>query len=168
MEQLHTLLKLPFIEFYQYAGNNEFLWVLLGLLIAFGILGQWVLYYKCSLPGVASIIPVWNVVIFLKIMGRPAWQSLFLMIPPPIIAYIVLTGDHSMAANVTMVAMMTIMAIFIATVYIELCNCFGKRGIVNYILVILFNGLYVMYLGMSSAEYEGPLYGPKAFKAASA
>lgn len=160
MEVLHDALKFPFQFFLETAQQNEFMYVLIALIAAFGILGQWVLYYKCDLPGVASIVPVWNVMVFLKIMGRPSWQIIFFIIPPPIVAYIVWTGDTSMAANVTLVAMLSVFLLFTVLLYIELCKCFGKTSIVDYILVLVFNGLYVMYLGMSGdTEYFGPLYG---------
>lgn len=160
MEVLHNALKLPFQLFLEYSQQNEFLYIIIALIAAFGILGQWVLYYKCDLPGSASIIPLWNVVVFLKIMGRPAWQVILFIVPPPIIIYIVYTGDTSMAANIALVSMLSVFVLFTITLYIELCKCFGKRSIVDYILVLVFNGLYVMYLGMSGeTEYLGPLYG---------
>ena len=160
METLHNALKLPFELFLEYSQQNEFLYILVALIATFGILGQWVLYYKCDLPGIASIVPLWNVVVFLKIMGRPAWQVVVFIIPPPIIIYVVYTGDTSMAANVALVSMLSVFIISTLTLYIELCKCFGKRSFIDYILVIIFNGLYVMYLGMSSdTEYLGPIYG---------
>lgn len=160
MEIIHSTLKLPFYLFLEYSQQNEFLYIVLALLAAFGILGQWVLYYKCDLPGVASVIPFWNVVVFLRIMGRPSWQVLLFIIPPPVVAYIVYTGDMSMAANIALVTMLAVFITFTVTLYIELCKCFGKRTIVDYLLVLIFNGFYVMYLGMSGdTEYKGPLYG---------
>ncbi len=160
MEILHDALKLPFKLFLEYSQQNEFLFIIVALIVTFGVLGQWVLYYKCDLPGIASIVPLWNVVVFLKIMGRPAWQVIIFIIPPPIIFYIVYTGDTSMAANVALISMLSVFIIFTFILYIELCKCFGKRSFVDYILVLIFNGLYVMYLGMSSdTEYFGPLYG---------
>lgn len=163
MEILHNALKAPFFFVLETATQNEFMYIVVALLAAFGILGQWVLYYKCDLPGVASIVPVWNVIVFLKIMGRPTWQAILFMIPPPIIAYIVYTGNMSMGANVALVSMLAVFLIFTVTLYIELCKCFGKNSFVSYILVLIFNGFYVMYLGMSGdTEYKGPLYGKNA------
>ncbi|MCB0479936.1 MAG: hypothetical protein KDC83_00830 [Flavobacteriales bacterium] len=165
MEMIHELFKLPIKTFLEIAEHNEFLWVILALAGAFAILGQWVLYYKCSLPGISCLVPVWNVVVFLKIMGRPSWQIIFLMIPPPIIAYIIYTGDMSMVANIALISMSVIFLVFTIIVYIELCQCFGKNSISSYISVLLFNGLYVMYLGMSGeTEYLGPVHGPKSIK----
>ncbi|MGB0403076.1 MAG: DUF5684 domain-containing protein [Salibacteraceae bacterium] len=165
IETLHDLLKFPIVEIGHILTdhNNQFALILLALLAAFGILGQWVLYYKSNLPGIAAIVPVWNVIVFLKIMGRPAWQAMFIMVPPPVIAYIVYIGDTSMVANVALISMLALFAIFMITLYIELCKCFNKRSLIDYLLVLVFNGFYVMYLGMSAnTEYSGPLYGEKA------
>lgn len=165
MDSLHALLRFPFEYIYDVLThpNNEFSLIIIALLIAFGILGQWVLYYKCDLPGIACLVPVWNIMVFLRIMGRPSWQSIFLMVPPPVIAYLVYTGDTSMMANIILVLMLVTFVGFALLVYVELCKCFGKNNIVSYILCITLNGLYVMYLGMSGeTEYQGPLYGPNA------
>lgn len=162
MEELHELLKFPVVEIIQLLTdrNNQFALIILALIAVFGILGQYVLYYKANLPGIAAIVPVWNVIVFLKIMGRPSWQAVFIMAPPPIIAYIVYTGDTSMVANICLISMLVLFTLFMITLYIELCKCFNKTSILDYVLVLIFNGFYVMYLGMSGdTEYSGPLYG---------
>jgi len=69
-----------FDRFYDTYGYGIF--IMIGLVGAAGILGQWSLYVKCGQPGVACIVPFWNVVVFLKIVGRPAWQSVFVVLPP--------------------------------------------------------------------------------------
>ena len=165
MEMIHELFKLPIRTFLEIAELHEFLWVVLALAAAFGILGQWVLYYKCSLPGISCLVPVWNVIVFLKIMGRPSWQVIFFMLPPPVIAYIIFTGDTSMVANIALISLSIIFLIFTVIIYVELCQCFGKNSIGSYITILLFNGLYVLYLGISGdTEYIGPVHGPKSIK----
>lgn len=117
-----------------YRSYGALIFIPLILFTAVGILAQWNLYEKCGLKGVACIVPVWNVIEFLKIMGRPAWHIVFFLIP---------------VYNIY----------FIIKVYIELCNSFGRYSIGDYILVILLNGLYVLYLGLAEEEvYKGPVY----------
>ena len=107
----------------------------IGLLIAVGVMAQWALYDKCGLPGIACIVPFWNVTTFLKIMGRPWWHIFFFLIP---------------VYNIY----------FTIRIYIELCHCFGKRQFIDYLLVILFNGFYILNLGLSyKVKYLGPVYG---------
>ncbi|GMR23867.1 MAG: DUF5684 domain-containing protein [Acidobacteriota bacterium] len=41
----------------------------------------WKIYDKAGEPGWASIIPIYNVVVLLKIVGRPIWWLLLMFIP---------------------------------------------------------------------------------------
>jgi len=107
MEKLYGFIVDTFNQLIELASHNEFVLIILALLAAFGILGQVVLYYKCGLPGVASIVPFWNVVVFLKIMGRPAWQSIIVILPPPIMIYVIwssMSAEPSMAMDVAFIA----------------------------------------------------------------
>lgn len=135
--------------------------ILIGIV---GIAGQWSLYVKCNLQGIACIIPVWNVLEFLKVMGRPASHGIIVMAPPPIILYLLMAGPFSVTINLALVGLFgLIWALFMVKIYVELCQAFGKRSMVSYILCIALNGLYVMYLGISDeTEYEGPVYGSAA------
>ncbi len=109
-----------------------------------GVVAQWRLYEKAGQPGIASIVPIWNFIVFLRIVGRPAKHLLLFLIP--------VYGQLYM----------------IPKVYIELCNSFGKRTLVDYILVIVFNGFYILNLGLSyDTEYLGPVYGTSAVGASS-
>jgi hypothetical protein len=45
------------------------------------IMVMWTLYARAGQPGWASIVPIYNVVVLLRIAGRPAWWVLLLMIP---------------------------------------------------------------------------------------
>lgn len=51
--------------------------VLLLLMIA----GLWTTFTKAGQPGWAAIIPIYNIFILLKIVGRPAWWLLLFFIP---------------------------------------------------------------------------------------
>lgn len=119
---------------YATMGNGLF-----ALLIIFGfiaIVAQWRLYEKAEQPGIASIVPIWNFVVFLRIVGRPAKHMFLFLIP--------IYGQLYM----------------IPKVYIELCNSFGRRSIVDYVMCIVFNGFYILNLGLSyEIEYLGPVYG---------
>ncbi len=118
----------------------------LAIIVGFiGVVAQWRLYAKAGQPGIASIVPIWNFIVFLRIVGRPASHIFLFLIP--------IYGQFYM----------------IPKVYIELCNSFGKTSIVDYILVIVFNGFYVLNLGLSyEAEYQGPVYGTERVQAKSA
>lgn len=114
------------------------LYIIIGFTILIGVVAQWRLYEKASQPGIASIVPVWNMIIFLKIVGRPASHMWLILIP--------IYGQ----------------LYFMPKVWIEMCQAFGKRTMLDYILVVVFNGLYILNLGLSyDIDYLGPVYGQK-------
>lgn len=101
------------------------------------VVAQWCLYEKAGQPGYTCLVPVLNVIVFLRILGRPAKHIWYFLIP---------------GYNVY----------FLMKVYIELCHAFGKRTMMDYISVIVFNGFYILNLGLSYEEkYYGPVYNQK-------
>ncbi len=123
-----------YMSIYSQMGDSIFL---LAIILGFiGVVAQWRLYEKAGQPGIASIVPIWNFIIFLRIIGRPASHMLLFFIP--------IYGQ----------------LYFLPKVYIELCNSFGKTSIVDYIMVIVFNVFYILNLGLSyETTYMGPVYG---------
>ena len=122
-----------FEQLYEYLGTG--LWVLIFFIVIIGIVAQWRLYVKAGQPGYHCLIPVVNVITFLRIIGRPPHHISLFFIP---------------VYNIY----------FVIKIYIELCNSFGKTSIVDYVLVILLNGLYILNLGLSyDTYYRGPVYG---------
>lgn len=122
-----------FLGLYSAFGDGIFV---IAILLAFiGVVAQWRLYEKAGQPGIASIVPIWNFIVFLRIVGRPANHIFLFFIP--------IYGQLYM----------------IPKVYIELCDSFGKHSIIDYILVIVFNAFYVLNLGLSyEVDYVGPAY----------
>ncbi len=120
--------------FYKTLGMGNTLYYAIGFITIIALLAQWRLYEKCRLPGLAAFVPVWNVVVFLKIVGRPAWQGWLFLVPVYGQLY------------------------FLPKIWIEVVQCFGKRSMLDYFLVIALNGLYVMNLAFNeSDQYLGPL-----------
>lgn len=133
--------------------------VLLCIMVFMGIVGQWALYSKCDLPGYSAIVPVWNVIIFLKIVGRPSRQSWIVMVPPLIMLLsVLLIGDLTTSLVIAGLAFLP-WAYYVIKVYVEVCHCFGKKNMASYILIVVFNGLYLFNLALSQDEkYLGPVY----------
>src|ERR1700677_1382150 len=50
-------------------------------LIVLVIIGMWKLFTKAGEPGWASIIPIYNIYIICKIVGKPGWWVLLMCIP---------------------------------------------------------------------------------------
>jgi hypothetical protein len=45
------------------------------------VIGMWKMYEKAGKPGWASIIPIYNVIVWLEIIGKPVWWLVMLIIP---------------------------------------------------------------------------------------
>lgn len=102
--------------------------------------GNWRLFVKCNQPGWAVIVPGYNVVVAMRIIGRPASHALYFLIP---------------VFN---------MYFFFRTI-LELANTFGKESTLDYVLASVFNVFYILNLGLSEEEeYQGPVYGALALK----
>ena len=51
-------------------------WFFYIALIAFGIFVQWKIFTKAGKPGWASIVPIYNIIVLLEIVGKPWWYLL--------------------------------------------------------------------------------------------
>lgn len=49
--------------------------------VAFAVVCHWKIYTKAGEPGWACIIPIYNFIVFLKIVNKPVWWILLLFIP---------------------------------------------------------------------------------------
>ena len=94
------------------------------------IAALWKIFTKAKKPGWAAIIPIYNIIVLLEIIGRPLWWFILLLIPIVniIIFIIVLHG---------------------------LSKSFGQG--VGYTLGLLFLGIiFFPLLGFGDAKYLGP------------
>ncbi len=56
--------------------------VFVGLLLSLpSIIGIWKIYGKAGKPGWASIVPIYNIIVFLEITNKPLWWILLFCIP---------------------------------------------------------------------------------------
>jgi hypothetical protein len=60
------------------AGAMGLVWLALVVLM---IAALWKIFVKAGEPGWAAIIPIYNLVVMLKIVGRPVWWIVLLLIP---------------------------------------------------------------------------------------
>jgi len=92
------------------------------------IVGLWAIFEKAGQKGWAILIPFYNFYIWLKIIKKPIWWYIFLLIP---------------FINVFVVLLMIV----------EVAKCFGKYGLGAQALAVLFPFAYLPYLGFSSKEH---------------
>jgi len=105
--------------------------------IVFEIAALWMVFVKASEAGWKAIIPIWNTLIILKIVGRPWWWILLFLIP---------------IVNIV---------VFII-VYLDLAKSFAKStGFA--VGLILLGFIFLPILGFGPASYVGPYAaGPRA------
>ena len=102
-------------------------WLVLGVLV---IAAMWKLFTKAGKPGWAAIIPIYNFIVLLEIVGRPVWWVILLFIP-----------------FVNFVVDIILM--------IDLAKSFGKST--GYAIGMIFLPfIFLPMLGFGSAQYMGP------------
>src|SRR5438093_895756 len=104
--------------------------------LAFAILmvaACWKIFSKADQPGWAAIIPIYNWYILCKIVGRPGWWVILLLIP--FVNFVI--------------------GIILC---IDLAKSFGK-GVGFGIGLILLGIIFFPILGFGSAQYQGPAAG---------
>lgn len=70
------IIQVPFIQ--GLFGIFGLVWLVLVVLI---IVSNWKIFTKAGQPGWASIIPIYNILILLRIVGRPWWWIFLFFIP---------------------------------------------------------------------------------------
>ncbi len=105
-------------------------WLFYGLFVIAIIAGYWRIFEKAGKPGWAALIPIYNVIVMLEIIGKPWWWLLLLLIP---------------FVNI----------IFVIWMYNLLSKSFGK-GEGFTVGLILLTPIFILILGFGDAQYQGP------------
>jgi len=100
-------------------------------IIAVFVIAFWKVFTKAGQPGWAAIVPIYNVIILLKIAGRPAWWVLLMLIP---IVNIVIS----------------------LIVAIDVAKSFGQSPVFGVVMLWLLSVIGYLVLGFGSAKYIGP------------
>lgn len=94
------------------------------------IVSMWKIYTKAGKPGWACLIPIYNIIVMLEIVGKPWWWFLLMCIP---------------ILNI----------IFVIWMYNLLSLSFGKST--GFTIGLIFLGIiFFPILGLGDAEYKGP------------
>jgi len=101
-----------------------------GVLLVLLIVAYWQIFTKAGKPGWAAIIPIYNVIVWLEIVGRPIWWIVLLFIP-------------------------IVNLVVYAIIVLDLANSFGK-GLGFAVGMILLPFIFMLILGFGSAQYTGP------------
>jgi hypothetical protein len=57
------------------------MWLVFLAIWVFYIICQWKIFAKAGKPGWAAIVPIYNIIVLLEIIGRPLWWIVLLLIP---------------------------------------------------------------------------------------
>lgn len=94
-----------------------------------GIIAGWKLYAKAGQPGWAVIIPIYNIIVFLKIVNRPVWWIILLCIPFVDIVILIILA-------------------------IDLGKSFGKGGAWSFFLLIVLSVIGYLILAFGKSTYK--------------
>jgi hypothetical protein len=110
------------------AGGTLVLLIQLAVVVL-TVAGLWKVFTKAGKPGWAAIIPIYNVIVLLDIVGKPLWWVILFLIP---------------CVNI----------VISIIVYIELAKVFGQgAGFAIGILLLPF--VFIPLLGFGDYRYQG-------------
>ncbi len=99
------------------------------LILLVVIASMWKLFTKAGKPGWAAIVPIYNIIVLLEIVGKPIWWIVLFLIP---------------LANL----------VALILINVELAKVFGKStGFA--IGLILLSPIFLPMLAFGSAQYQG-------------
>jgi hypothetical protein len=99
-------------------------------LLVLVIVSLWKVYAKAGQPGWAAIIPIYNFIVLLRIVGRPWWWIVLLFVP-------------------------IVNLVILLLVYHDLSKSFG-HGVGFTIGLILVPFVFVPILGLGASRYQRP------------
>jgi hypothetical protein len=113
------------------AVGGAMMLVMFAIMVLF-IIGCWRVFAKAGQPGWAILIPIYNLYILLKIVGRPTWWIVLFLIP---------------LVNI----------IAACLVAIDLAKAFGQSTVFGVVLLFLLSGIGYLVLGFGNYRYVGPV-----------
>ncbi len=105
-------------------------WLFIIFIIAFYLYVYWRIFEKAGKPGWAALIPIYNTLMLLDIVGKPWWWILLFLIP---------------VVNIVFAVWMTNL----------LSLSFGK-GVGTTLGLLFLSFIFYPILAFSNAEYKGP------------
>ena len=109
---------------------NSLVWIIWLAVAVLSIAGLWAVFVKGGEEGWKAIIPIWNTLIILKLVGREWWWIILLIIPiVGIICWIIVANDLSKSF---------------------------AQGVGTTVGLVLLPPIFFIILGFGSAEYQGP------------
>ncbi|MGZ8583417.1 MAG: DUF5684 domain-containing protein, partial [Actinomycetota bacterium] len=111
-------------------AGSAILWLLYVAFFVVYLVAAWIVYTKAGEEGWKALIPIYNIWVLLKIVGRPGWWLLLFLIP--IVNFVIWV-----------------------IISIDLAKSFGK-GTGFALGLIFFAPIFYMILAFGDATYRGP------------
>ena len=105
-------------------------WICFLAIFVLMITSMWKVYTKAGKPGWAAIIPIYNLVVLLDIVGKPIWWIILMLIP-------------------------LVNLIVVIIVYVALAKAFGK-GVLFALGLIFLGIIFFPILAFGDAKYTKP------------
>lgn len=99
-------------------------------IIAVFIAAYWKIFTKAGKPGWAALVPIYNAIVLLEIVGRPVWWIILLFIP---------------FVNVVVGIILVL----------DLTKSFGKSSAFAVGLILL-SPIFILILAFDDSRYQGP------------
>jgi hypothetical protein len=100
--------------------------------VALGAVGFWRVYSKAGLPGWGCLVPIYNLVLLMRLAGKPGWWAVWLFVP--FLNFVIYT-----------------------IVTFEVAKNFGK-GVAYTLGLLLCPPLFYALLGLGHAQYNATLF----------
>lgn len=113
-----------------FVGLGIYSVIMLVLLVLF-IIVYWKIFHKAGRAGWKAIIPIYNLIVFLQIIGRPWWWLLLFLVP-------------------------LVNLVVSVVVALDLGKSFGKSEVYSIILLWLLNPIGMLILAFGGDKYIGP------------
>jgi hypothetical protein len=112
------------------SGSGSIIILVYIVFIIFLLASMWKIFEKAGKPGWAAIVPIYNLIVLLEIVGKPSWWFLLMLIP-------------------------CVNLIILIMVYHRLSLSFGKDAGFTVGLILL-GFIFLPILGFGDAQYIGP------------
>ncbi len=135
-------------------GMLIIVFAVIGLLVGvFMIICQWLIFAKAKQPGWAVLIPIYSLVVLLKIVGRPvSWIAWFLQ---PILFVILMVVAPGIITGILYFLSIITVLVFAIIVTNGLSKGFGKDAGFTVGLIVL-GFIFYPILAFGKAQYIGP------------
>ena len=126
-----------------FAGAGVGFIILYVALLVFSIICWWLVFRKAGQPGWAILIPVYNLLVMLRVAGKPWWWILFFLVA--LLAWIPILGQ---------ILMLGLLVVFILIMH-GISKSFGQGAGFTVGLVLL-NIIFVAILAFGKYKWSAP------------